>query len=171
MSDGTRGGWGPPMLCATSVIKPGPVRIGRLSGDLTLPRTVPLVNLLLGAGGFLLGLVIGGGFFGLRGAVYFGVLSGAAAVGAASYSPLKGESLLTWVGLKVLRLQANQTYRDGVRVRAAVGVCPVPALPAGMCSIHFGAASVNPDLYDERGVLREDLNPRRVQGPGPTLPR
>jgi hypothetical protein len=164
---------GPPMLCATSVIKPGPLRIGRLAGDLTLPRTVPLANLLLGAGGFMFGLVIGGGLFGLRGAMYFGVLSGAGAILAASYSPLKGESLLTWLGLKALRLNANQTVRDGVRMRVAVGLCPVPSLPSGQCSIHFGAASINPELYDDRGTLL----PRQVSSPpahppvpGPTLP-
>jgi hypothetical protein len=158
------------MLCATSVIKPGPMRIGRLSGDLTLPRTVPLVNLLLGGVGFLFGVTLGGAFFGLRGAMYFGVLSAAGAIMAATYSPLKGESMLTWLGLKVLRMSSNQTFRNGVKVRAAVGICPVPSLPAGPCSIHFGAANINPDLYDERGVLRPSLSARRSSGVGPTLP-
>lgn len=160
---------GPPMLCATSVIKPGPIRIGRLAGDITLPRTVPLVNLLLGGGGFLFGITLGGAFFGLRGAMYFGVLCGAGAIMAATYSPLKGESMLTWLGLKVLRMGANQTYRGGVKVRAAVGICPVPSLPAGRCSIHFGAANINPDLYDERGVLIPSPVSRMPKA-GPTLP-
>jgi hypothetical protein len=157
------------MLCATSVIKPGPLRIGRLAGDLTLPRTVPVVNLLLGFGGFLFGITLGGGLFGLRGAIYFGVLCGAGAVIAATYSPLKGESLLTWLGLKVIRMNANQTMRGGVKVRAAVGICPVPSLPGGTCSIHFGAANINPDLYDERGVLLPRIEVHVPGAAGPTL--
>jgi hypothetical protein len=149
---------GPVMLCATSVIKPGRVRVGRIAGNLVLPRTVPLVNLLIGGAGFLVGVTVGGAFLGLRGALYFGVLLGAAGIALVTYSPLRGESMLTWIGLSVSRMRSDQIMFEGEKVRVAVGICPVHKMPYPRVGIHLGAAMVAPSQYDERGVLRSVRN-------------
>jgi hypothetical protein len=146
------------MICATRALKPGPMRIGRIAGDMVLPRTVPIVSLLAGGGGALFGLLIGASFLGIQGALYFATLLGAAGVGLVTYSPLKGQSLLTWLGLNLSSRLGGRVERDGELYRVAVGICPLPAVPAERVRIRFGAANVAPSSYDERGAVRSVRN-------------
>lgn len=155
-----RGQSGPKMLCATKALKPGRMRIGRIAGDMVLPRTVPVVNLVAGGVGALVGLTVGGSFLGLQGALYFATLTAAVALGLVTYSPLKGESLAAWLGLSIRARarSAGSVERDGEMFRVAVGVAPLGRLPAGRVRIRFGAANVAPSAYDERGAVRSVRN-------------
>lgn len=149
---------GPKMICATRALKPGPMRIGRIAGDMVLPRTVPLVTLLAGAVGAFLGLVIGASFLGFQGALYFATLIGGLGVAIVTYSPLKGQSLLTWLGLNLMSRSGGRVERDGELFRVSAGICPLPSVPSGRVRIRFGAANIAPSSYDERGAVRSVRN-------------
>lgn len=146
------------MICATRALKPGPMRIGRIAGDMVLPRTVPLASLLAGGAGAFFGLGVGASFLGFQGALYFGMLFGAAGVALVTYSPLKGQSLLAWFGLRVAQRSGGRVERDGEFYRVSVGICPLPAVPSGRVRIRLGAANVAPSNYDERGAVRSVRN-------------
>jgi hypothetical protein len=145
---------GPPMICATSVMRPGRMRIGQLGGGVTLPRTIPIINLFAAAFGALVGLGIGALLHpGLQGILYgvaFGSFAGWLAV---TYSPLKNESLLKWFELK-FKASTRSRYVNGRRVTYAVGTAVVPGPPSGDVLLQRSAVHIPPTQYDERGVLR-----------------
>lgn len=149
---------GVPMICATSVMKPGPTRIGRLVGGVTLPRTVPVVNLFAAGIGALLGVVLGMTFgSGFETVVVSGGISGGAGWMAVTYSPLKNESLLKWFELQ-FKSQTRTRYVNGRRVTVAVGVAVVRAPSSGAVRLARSAARVPVGQYDERGVVRSARN-------------
>jgi hypothetical protein len=141
----------PLMLCATPVLKSGPVRIGRIGSHITLPRTVPIVNVVVSLFGAL-------GMFGLvlpftssiMSMVLSLTLGGLAGWIAVSYSPLKGESMVKWLGLQVAS-RMNRIEVDGRPARAYVGVCLIPEVARGQVRILPGAVNVAPGSVDERG--------------------
>lgn len=149
---------GIPMICATSVMKPGRARIGRISKDITLPRTIPIVNLVAAGIGMFLGLAlavtIGDGIESI--AVGLG-LGGGAGWMAVTYSPLKNESLLKWFELKV-KSQTRARYVNGRRVILAVGTGVVDGPSSGSVLLLRSAVRVTPGQYDERGVVRSVSN-------------
>lgn len=144
---------GPVMLAATQVMRPGRTRIGKLGGNVTLPRTVPLVSLITGAVGFLLGAVFGLALAGgsITGLMYGGTFGAAGGVFVVTYSPMKGESMLTWFGLTVTS-RRRQVKVDGKPVTLFVGVYPIARPPAGPVTIVRGATRIPPSQFDERGV-------------------
>lgn len=161
---------GPVMLAATSIMKPPPLRIGHIGGNLTLPRTVRVLHLAIGTAGATLGIAVGlvaGG--GLRGGLYGGLLLGMAAIALVSWSPLRGESLLKAVGLQV-SAHSRQVTVEGRPVRLAVGVAYVAAPERGRVRVAPGAADVLPGSYDEHGVPRTPGN-RNLEGPQPSAHR
>jgi hypothetical protein len=155
---------GPVMLAATAALRGHKTRIGKIAGNITLPRTVPLANaiafLVGGVIGLIAGAIIGGT---LQTLLYGTAFGGAAGVFAVTYSPLKGESLMTWLGLTV-NAKRQQIKVNGQAVRLAIGVAYISQPARGNVSILGSAIDVDPEQFDERGVLISAKNrnlPRR----------
>jgi hypothetical protein len=167
------------MLCATPVLKPGPLRIGRIGNHVTLPRTVPVANLFAAAAGAVAALAVVLLLTSSLMSVVLGAAAGAAfGWVAVSYSPLRGESLTRWLGLQVTS-RMNRIEVDGRPARAYVGICPLPEVARGMVRILPGAVDVIEGSVDERGRFVEhagtielpDLpRPVRQQAPLPHIP-
>ena len=143
---------GPPMICATKVLRPGGHRIGQVAG-FKFPRTVSLVTavlcLIFGILGAGLGVLASGQPSG------FGV--GLAIGGMIGYvlsttSPLKGESMFTWILLQIKTAGKKQRI-DGKPVTMAAGTHVAPRVAEGSIFLRRSAVRVNPALYDNRGVL------------------
>jgi hypothetical protein len=142
------------MLAATNMLRPPPARIGKISKDFALPRSVPVKNLVGAAGGVVLlaifvlpflpnfeGLVIT-----LAGGSFLGVL-------AVTWSPIKGESLLKWAELQADSRRKSKVVINGKVVRAYIGLAPLHWSAAGKTALRPGAVEVHPGSYDDRGVL------------------
>lgn len=149
---------GPVMICATDAMKPPPVRVGRIAGRFSLPRTAQLSSLIAGGvgaivgavAGLLLQAVVGIGIVGIGYAVALGVGAGLA---IRHVSPLRDETLLTWLRLIVTRSAQAQPTIDGERARVAVGIALVPrGLGSRRVPLQLGAVDVDPSNVDDRGV-------------------
>lgn len=154
---GTQSVTGPVMLCATQILKHPSVTIGHIAGNFSLPRPVRVVTLLASGSGALLGAVVGIAVGGLRGAIYGAIFLGALGAFMVTYSPLKGESFLTWIGLTI-RTRRRHTSIDGKPVQVSVGIMPVPQPRSGPVRLHAGSVRIFSDQWDERGVLRSAGN-------------
>jgi len=148
---------GPVMLCATDIMKRPIMRIGHIGKSIRLPRPVRMISLVAGGIGFLFGALVGGIADGLTGIIYGGGFLAALGVALVTYSPLKGESLFTWMGL-TLRNRRKLVSIDGAPVRLAVGICPIDQPITGLVRLTPGAVHVVPEHWDERGVLRSSRN-------------
>lgn len=150
---------GPTMVVATPVMKRGPVRIAKISNDITLPRPVRLSVLLAGGAGAIIGLVLGLLLGGISGAIYGIMFFGAAGAFVVTWSPLQGESFAKWIELTLTTRRRAHFAIEGQAVRVAVGVCPVPEpVLGGDVHIRAGAVKVPVTQYDERGVRISDKN-------------
>lgn len=157
--DDQRGPVGPLMLDVTRVLRPPETRIGRIGKTITLPRTIPISQLVGGAVGALFGLLVGAIVLGTVQGMMQGAAVGAMlGLGAVTWSPLQGESLLTWIGLEVLSYQRRTLVINGQRVRAAIGICQLHRIAEGPFRLAPGSVEVDPDGYDERGALRSPTN-------------
>lgn len=147
-----------PMICATSVMKPGRTRIGTLGKNLTLPRTIPIVNLVAALIGAFVGLTfavfLGNGFNSIAIGVGLGAGAGWMSV---TYSPLRNESLAKWFELQ-FKSQTRSRYINGRRVTVAVGTAVVKAPSSGPVILRRSAVRVPVGHYDERGVVRSAAN-------------
>lgn len=153
---------GPVMLVATEALRPPKLRIGRLGNNITLPRTVPAAALFAGGFGALLAMglftiVVGWSIASVAYSATIGAIIGVALV---TYSPLRGESLLRWLGLKIRSSRNRSRYMEGAPVRLAVGICYIPAPNQGAVRMRAGAVQVRPGLFDERGTRHRES--RRV---------
>lgn len=147
---------GPPMVCATPVMRPGGHRIGKIVGDIALPRTVPLPTAVLTAVGAVLGGLAALLVAGFSAALGIGIgIGGAAGYALATFSPLRGESMLTWLVLTA-RSRRRRQKLDGKKVTFGVGAAFATRAPVGPVLLGRSAVRVNPDERDERGVLRPD---------------
>ena len=147
---------GPSMFSATTVMKTPPTRVGRISKDITLPRTVELKKLIAAVVGGIIGLGVGFAVAGanLRGILFGVVIFGALGIGIVTYSPLKGESLSTWVGLTFKARRNRVTAAPGITGKVYVGVAPVPTTASNeRVKVVTGAVEVSVGSFDERGVL------------------
>jgi len=147
---------GPVMLAATRVLNPGQPRISRIGAGITLPRTVPILNLVVGGAAALIGAVVGASIStSLEGFIYGAVFFAAAALFALSYSPLEGESMLKWFQLLLGRqlTAGNETRINGQRARICIGICPAPTPANGKVKVVPGAINIAPGQFDERGAL------------------
>lgn len=149
---------GPVMLAVTNILRPPPTRVSRISDRIVLPRTVELrVLVALGVGAFAglvlwffpVGLLFSYSLTSLGGLVMFGA---AVAYLSVTWSPLKGESLGTWIGLSAGSSRPGKVRFEGQKVYAYLGVAPLPYLAAGSVQIRPGAISVPVGSVDERGV-------------------
>lgn len=154
MAENPKPAQGPPMICATSAIRIGPTRIGHLFGKVTLPRTVAVTTLLAVAAGvaagLLLAMMVPGG--GIQRFTYGGALGGTAGWFITSFSPLQGESLLSWVRLQLATLR-RQRLIGGRAVLLSVGVAPARREAVGRIQLNRSAVQVSAGSFDDRGVL------------------
>lgn len=155
-------GGGVPMVCATSVMKPGRARIGKIGGNIALPRTIPIINLFATGIGAFIGLWISM-FVGGMNAVAVGLgIGGLAGWMAVTYSPLQNESLLKWFELK-FKSQTRTRYVNGHRVTVTVGTAVIMAPSSGPVMLLRSAVRVAPGQYDDRGAVRSAAN-QNVEG-------
>ena len=143
-----------PMICATGAIKTGPTRIGHIAGNITLPRTVALPTLALTLAGLLVGFIVmlAAPWGGLQATVIGTVFGGMFGYLLGTYSPLRGESMLTWLGLQANTLRRQRKVR-GKPVTVAVGVGISDRDALGKFKLQRSAVRVPAGRYDERGVL------------------
>lgn len=144
------------MFCATPVIKPGRARIGRITKTVTLPRTVEVVTLAAAAvGGFtalLLMLIFTRSWQSL--AVAFAAGSALGWI-STTYSPLEGESMAKWLGLKVATRNSNRIKLGTKTAVVHVGIAPVNRVAEGNALLALGATDVPAGSVDGEGRLSE----------------
>lgn len=144
---------GPTMLAATAVLKSGPARISRIGPGIKLPRTVPIRTLIAVAVGGILFLIPTLTIVGLqlRSVFIAAVIGGAAGWTFVTYSPMKGETMMRWIGLEALAMKNRRLEVQGEKVQAYIGICPVAQLARGKVRIVAGHANVPPGSVDDRG--------------------
>jgi len=149
---------GPVMLSVTNILRPPPARIGRISDKFVLPRTIELRVLIASLVGLFAGMVLWfapvGLLFGysLTSLLVMVVLGGFVGYLFVTWSPLKGESLGTWIGLSATSARPGRVVYEGKKVYAFMGVAPIGYLAAGSVHIRPGAVEVPAGSVDERGV-------------------
>lgn len=155
MSDVT----GPAMLAVTNILRPPRARVGKITENFVLPRTIELRKLLVGGAGVFVGLLFWLFFLGfivghtLMPMLFSGAFFGALSIFLISWSPLRGESFARWLGLSASTIRADRVRVDGIRARAYLGIAPLQYTAAGRTRILSGAANVPAGSVDERGVL------------------
>ena len=142
---------GPLMMAATAVMKQGPSRIGSISKDIKLPRTILFKTFISVIIWGLLGMMVGAIFGSLNSVLYGGVIFGVIAYFATTFSPLKGESLSKYLGLTI-KAQRERKFINGKLVRTYVGLTPVTRPAAGKTLVVPGAVNVSKLNFDDRGV-------------------
>lgn len=146
------------MLAVTSILRPPPARIGQISEKIVLPRTIELRKLVASGVGVLGGMFLWfmpvGLFFnyGLTSLFVTMGLGGFLGYLVVTWSPLRGESFGTWVGLSAGSTRPGRVRFEGERVRAYLGVSPIGFLAAGPVQVRSGAIAVPAGSVDERGV-------------------
>ncbi|MBV8980618.1 MAG: hypothetical protein JO086_06935 [Acidimicrobiia bacterium] len=126
----------PVMLAATSLLRPGPTRIGSLGKHITLPRTIRLAAMVAVGGGAFCGLLVASvitPFLHLRWLLlWLSILGGCVGFVVVSWSPLKGETLFTWAALATKASLGRIQVAGGpgyVVVRKASDPPPAPDAP------------------------------------------
>lgn len=147
-----------PMIAATSMLRPPPARIGKISDNIVLPRAVEAKKLFAGIGGMLItvflwlvlwGPIIGFSFLSFLFAAAIGVALGLAFV---TLSPIRGESMFTFLQLNLQSRRGDWVELDGKPSKAFIGIAPLPYRAAGRTRVQAGAVEVVPGTVDERGV-------------------
>lgn len=147
-----------PMIAATSMLRPPPARVGKLTENIVLPRAVEVRKLVAGGVGMFLflflwlilwGPIFGFSFLGFLFAAAIGVAAGLAFV---TLSPIRGESMFTYLQLNVQSRRGNWVELDGQPAKAFIGIAPLPYKASGNARIRPGAVDVLPGTVDERGV-------------------
>jgi hypothetical protein len=139
------------MMAATAVMKQGPSRIGSISKDIKLPRTILFKTFISVIIWGVLGMMIGAIFRSFTSVLYGGIIFGIIAYFATTFSPLKGESLSKFLGL-TLKAQRQRKFVNGKLVRTYVGLTPITRPAAGKTLLLPGAVNVSKLNFDERGV-------------------
>lgn len=149
-----------PMIAATEILRPKGARVGHI-GNINLPRPILIKNLFAGAGGAMLGAMLGVIFSGVGGVgpvLWGAAFCGGLGVFIVTYSPLQGEPMWRWLALVFGFRRKKRLERDGKPVRPAIGIAPVVRVPDGWVRVRRGAVNVPPSQYDERGVLISEKN-------------
>ena len=125
-----------PMFFATHVLKPPPGRIGQLSENWTLPRTISLPGLLGGVAGGITGLLVGavlwllpiiGGLTTMLFCVVAGAGGGSILV---QWKPWEGESLMRALSV---RWVAASRARQAICPGTGLPTRPAPELGVNVC--------------------------------------
>lgn len=145
---------GPVMVVSTEVLRKQRARIGRITKDLVLPRTITIVSLVgivvgavLGLG---LGFIVGGG--NLTAVMLGGSFFGAIGWAVVNFQPWKGESVSTYVRLTAKGMKGRSKV-DGKIVKIAIGTCYISETAAGQVTMRRGAIPIAVGQHDDRGVL------------------
>lgn len=146
------------MICMTSALKPPPVRIAKIGESFVLPRSIPLVQAAAAFAGALVGVILFSFTIPLFGFSLFRFLVSIFVLGfigvlLAVWSPLKGESFATWIGLSIGRFKLKKPEINGLPVKAYIGIAPLETASSGPVKIVSGAVDVALGSVDERGVL------------------
>jgi hypothetical protein len=150
---------GPPMICATKVLRPGGHRIGKIAGGVALPRTIPVVTAVFVVIFGILGLILSWVISGQPYSIGIGIGIGAAfGYSLATFSPLRGESMLTWL-LLLARGRRRKQRIDGRPVSLAVGAAMATRVSNGPVVLRRASVRVNPNSRDDRGVLLDPSRP------------
>jgi hypothetical protein len=150
---------GPVMLAATHMLKPPPPVIGSLNKEITLPRTIKLTTLAALAVGAIMGFIIALAFLGtgLDALIYGPTIGSALGWAAVSFSPLRGESLARWLGLRASSARKRKLVVGGRPVRLYVGIAPLRRTAAGTIHMLPGGIPVDSVSWDERGFPRQEI--------------
>lgn len=174
------------MIAATSMLRPPPARISKVTDNIILPRSITLVSLLAGIAGAVVGAMF---LFTVLiwiipvNLTVAGVVVGAGAaagVFTVTWSPIKGESLFKWLGLNAARLRRDRVEINGQPVRAYIGIAPLHRTAVGRVYLCGSAVEVPPGSVDDRGVLLTGIERTRSAAeslglsavspfPGPTV--
>lgn len=142
------------MFAATETLRTRKTRVAAV-GPLTLPRTVELYVVIVGAVAGLFGAALGGLFGqGLESAVWGAVIVGTGAIFATKFEPIRRHSLIRYLRLRLASTRGREIVHEGRRVRMFIGIAPVETGPGGPMQIRPGAIDIDPSSYDERGVPR-----------------
>jgi hypothetical protein len=159
MIDGDNEQTGPVMIAATRIINPPPARIGQLGPNFTLPRTVPVKSVIAGGIGLFPGVLLGALLGSAQGIIIGAIIGGAGGVGLVSIQPAKGENLLQWLtALARGRTRQRRVNVGGKQLALYIGVARITRVAGGKTRVVGGAIEVEPDSFDERGVLRSEAN-------------
>ncbi len=160
---------GPVMLVCTSVLRRAPLRIGGLGERITFHRTVRVAVIAYGAVGVFVGFVAGAlisifvGGFNLI--VYATATGGMLGVAAESWSPLRGESILRWLGLMVTTSARRQVEMEGASRRVYIGLCALNRVAAGPVHLRGAAVEAERPALGRRGrPSREPLRTPSADG-------
>lgn len=150
---------GPTMLAATNMLKPPPPVIGSLNKEVALPRTIKLTTLAgVGAGavlGFVVALLLVG--TSIKALMYGPALGGMLGWLAVNFSPLRGESLAKWLGLRATNARKRRLVLDGRPVRLYVGIAPLRRTAAGTVRMLPGGVPVDAVVWDPRGFPAQEI--------------
>lgn len=139
------------MFAATRVINPGPTRIGQIGNSFTLPRTVPIVVLIACAIGAVTATLLMAAFTrSVSSLIAAAGVGGTVGWAMVSWSPLRGESLAKWAGLKAATVHDRRLV-NGQMAKVYVGVAPVTRLAAGRIRIQQGHFDVAAGSVDHHG--------------------
>jgi hypothetical protein len=153
------------MLVATEALRPPKLRVGKIGQNFTLPRTVPAAALVVGS---LLALVFVGLFgalvgYSVQSVMYSAVVGASLGVLLVSYSPMQGESLARWMGLKIKSRGKRPRLVNGQSVRLAIGICYIETPVSGYVQVAPGAIPIRPGSFDDRGVRLEERRWRSTE--------
>jgi len=147
---------GEKMMILTDVLRNQRTKVGRIAGNLTLPRPVELRTLLaVGVGSFiglLLALIVNPG--NTQSMFYGATIGGCAGWGATNWSPLKGETLATWI-LLTLRTKGGRVISSTNQEKLAIGICYLPETARGSVQVTRGAIQVSEGSVDSRGIFKK----------------
>ncbi len=144
------------MMVLTDVLRNQRTRVGRIAGNITLPRPVELRTLIAVSVGAFIGLLAGLTLNpGNTQAMFYGAtMGGCAGWGATNWSPLQGETLATWIML-TLRRKGGMVLTSKNNERLAIGICYLPEIAKGDVKIVAGAVQVSEGSVDLRGVFKK----------------
>jgi hypothetical protein len=157
------------MMVMTSVLKQEGATIGRIGGNVALPRPVPIKTLFAVIAGVLVGIVAALPFsFGnpIRAIFVGAAFGGAAGAFLVTYSPWRGESMAKYLSTTTAaRLRSMEV--DGKRITVAIGICPITRTAEGRLHVIPGAVNIPASQFDERGVriTPKNRNMDRIRSP------
>ena len=142
-------------IVATAFLRRGPARIGRITNNVVLPRTVPVRNVVAAGVGGGVGLIPGAVIAAVTGtpmaAVFVAVIFAAVGVGLVT-ATVRGEHLGVWLGLAARSQVGRVRGGDGEAVKAYIGLARLDRLAVGDFRIVPSAVPVADREWDERGV-------------------
>jgi hypothetical protein len=85
---------------------------------------------------------------------YGATIGGCAGWGATNWSPLKGETLATWI-LLTLRTKGGRVISSTNQEKLAIGICYLPETARGSVQVTRGAIQVSEGSVDSRGIFKK----------------